>query len=92
MVSIWPTVDKTSENYPEMLQKGFLVRTDRGIRITMDFVADTVFYDTTNPRARNYVWDKVQKNYYDIGVRVFWLDEAEPEYSQYHDFDIYQVL
>lgn len=89
MVSIWPTVDKTSENYPEMLQKGFLVRTDRGVRVTMDFVADTVFFDTTNPRARKYVWEKVQKNYYDIGVRVFWLDEAEPEYSVY-DFDIYR--
>ncbi len=91
MVSIWPTVDKTSENYPEMLQKGFLVRTDRGIRVTMDFVTDTVFFDTTNPGAREYVWKKVKKNYYDIGIRVFWLDEAEPEYSVY-DFDIYRYL
>ncbi|KAL1964474.1 hypothetical protein VTN77DRAFT_6900 [Rasamsonia byssochlamydoides] len=32
MVSIWPTVDKRSENYDEMLAKGFLIRTDRGIR------------------------------------------------------------
>lgn len=91
MVSIWPTVDKTSENYPEMLQKGFLVRTDRGVRVTMEFVADTVFYDTTNPGARDYVWEKVKMNYYDIGVRVFWLDEAEPEYSIY-DFDIYRYF
>ncbi len=91
MVSIWPTVDKTSENYPEMLQKGFLVRTDRGVRVTMEFVADTVFYDTTNPGARDYVWEKVKMNYYDIGVRVLWLDEAEPEYSVY-DFDIYRYF
>ena len=91
MVSIWPTVDKKSENYPEMLQKGFLVRTDRGIRITMDFVTDTVFFDTTNPGARDYVWKKVKKNYYDIGIRVFWLDEAEPEYSVY-DFDIFRYF
>ncbi|MFC5472118.1 TIM-barrel domain-containing protein [Cohnella suwonensis] len=89
MVSIWPTVDKTSEHYPEMLQKGFLVRTERGIRITMDFVADTVFYDTTNAEARGFVWKKVKKNYYDYGIRVFWLDEAEPEYSVY-DFDNYR--
>lgn len=91
MVSIWPTVDKKSENYPEMLQKGFLVRTDRGIRITMEFVTDTVFFDTTNPGARDYVWEKVKKNYYNIGVRVFWLDEAEPEYSVY-DFDNYRYF
>ncbi|MBD0384902.1 glycoside hydrolase family 31 protein [Paenibacillus sedimenti] len=91
MVSIWPTVDKKSENYPEMLQKGFLVRTDRGIRITMEFVADTVFYDTTNPGARDYVWEKVKQNYYDIGIRIFWLDLAEPEYSVY-DFDNYRYF
>ena len=31
----------------------------------------------------------MKKNYYDKGVRVFWLDEAEPEYS-YYDFDNYR--
>ncbi|ANY70029.1 family 31 glucosidase [Paenibacillus sp. BIHB 4019] len=89
MVSIWPTVDKTSENYAEMLQKGYLVRTDRGIRTTMDFLGDTVFYDSTNPGARDHVWKIAKKNYYDKGVRIFWLDEAEPEYSVY-DFDNYR--
>ena len=89
MVSIWPTVDKHSENYKEMLRKGYLVRTDRGIRTTMDFLSDTVFYDATNPAARDFVWQTVKKNYYDKGIKVFWLDEAEPEYSVY-DFDIYR--
>ncbi len=89
MVSVWPTVDKTSENYPEMLQKGYLVRTERGIRTTMDFVADTVFYDPTHPGARDFVWKIAKKNYYDKGIKVFWLDEAEPEYSVY-DFDNYR--
>jgi alpha-D-xyloside xylohydrolase len=89
MVSIWPTVDKTSENYQEMLQKGYLVRVDRGIRTTMDFLGDTVFYDATNPGSRDYVWQTAKKNYYDKGVRIFWLDEAEPEYSIY-DYDLYR--
>ncbi|GMB01143.1 glycoside hydrolase family 31 protein [Pelosinus sp. IPA-1] len=89
MVSIWPTVDKTSENYQEMLQKGYLVRVDRGIRTTMDFLGNTVFYDATNPGSRDYVWQTAKKNYYDKGVRIFWLDEAEPEYSIY-DFDLYR--
>jgi alpha-glucosidase (family GH31 glycosyl hydrolase) len=31
MVSVWPTVDKECENYSEMLQNGYLVRTDRGV-------------------------------------------------------------
>lgn len=89
MVSIWPTVDKTSENYEEMLRKGYLIRTDRGIRTSMDFLGNTVFFDATNPKARQYVWEKAKANYYDKGVRIFWLDEAEPEYSVY-DFDNYR--
>ncbi|RAL64336.1 hypothetical protein DID88_001812 [Monilinia fructigena] len=89
MVSIWPTVDTRSENFDEMLEKGYLVRTDRGIRIVMDFEGDTIHFDSTNPRARKYIWEKAKKNYYDKGIRVFWLDEAEPEYTAY-DFDNYR--
>lgn len=86
MVSIWPTVDKRSENYTEMVERGYLIRVDRGVRTALDFQGDTVHFDATNPGAREYVWDKVRKNYYDKGIKVFWLDEAEPEYAAY-DFD-----
>ena len=89
MVSIWPTVDKTCENYDEMLEKGYLVRTERGFRAGMDFQGVTIHLDTTNPKVREYVWEKVKKNYYDLGIKIFWLDEAEPEYSVY-DFDNYR--
>lgn len=89
MVSIWPTVDKRSENYEEMVARGLLVRTDRGIRTTMNLEGETVHYDATNPRARDYVWNKSKMNYYDKGIHVFWLDEAEPEYNVY-DFDNYR--
>ncbi|KAJ2965946.1 hypothetical protein NQ176_g10375 [Zarea fungicola] len=81
MVSIWPTVDKRSENYTEMVERGYLIRVDRGVRTALDFQGDTVHFDATNPGAREYVWDKVRKNYYDKGIKVFWLDEAEPEYA-----------
>jgi alpha-D-xyloside xylohydrolase len=89
MVSIWPTVDTKSKNYEEMLEKGYLIRTDRGFRIGMDFQGNTIHYDATNPGARSYLWEKARKNYYSKGIRVFWLDEAEPEYSVY-DFDNYR--
>lgn len=89
MVSIWPTVDKLSENYEEMVEHGYLIRTDRGIRTAMDFQGDTVHADFTNPGARDYVWKKAKANYWDKGIRVFWLDEAEPEYTAY-DFDNYR--
>ena len=89
MVSIWPTVDHRSENYDEMVEKGYLIRTDRGHRIAMDFHGNTAHFDATNPEARKYVWEKVKKNYYDRGIKIFWLDEAEPEYT-YYDFDLYR--
>ncbi len=89
MVSIWPTVDRESENYEEMLEKGYLIRTERGFRTGLNFEGATVHYDATNPDAREYLWGKVKENYYDKGIQVFWLDEAEPEYTAY-DFDNYR--
>lgn len=89
MVSVWPTVDKTCENYEEMLEKGYLIRTERGFRVGLDFQGATIHFDATNPQARQYVWEKAKKNYYEKGIRTFWLDEAEPEYSVY-DFDNYR--
>ena len=52
MVSVWPQVALTSENYEEMLQQGLLVRAEYGEQIGMRFVEDSMFFDATNPRAR----------------------------------------
>lgn len=89
MVSIWPTVDYRSENFDEMMEKGYLIRTDRGFRIVMPFQGNTIHFDATNPEARDYVWNKAKQNYYNKGIKTFWLDEAEPEYRVY-DFDNYR--
>ena len=83
MVSVWPQVSLGSENYAEMQQQGLLVRAEYGEQIGMRFVEDSMFFDATNPRVRDYVWKKIKKNYYDYGIRIFWLDEAEPEYGTY---------
>ena len=89
MVSIWPTVENKSENFPEMLEKGLLIRHDRGVRVAMQCNDDITHFDATNPESRAFVWSKAKQHYYDRGIKVFWLDEAEPEYSIY-DFDIYR--
>lgn len=89
MVSIWPTVDRVSENYAEMKEKGLLIRCDRGVQVGLDFMSPTIHYDATNPAARAFVWSKAKQNYYNKGVKIFWLDEAEPEYTAY-DFDNYR--
>lgn len=86
MVSVWPTIEFGSENYKEMLERGLLIRNDRGPSNHTEFVHPAVFYDATNPEAREFVWNVVKKNYYDKGIRLFWLDEAEPEFMLY-DYD-----
>jgi len=86
MVSVWPSVNLNSSNYAEMLQDGLLVRTELGIQGHM-FIPDAFpkgatpisYYDSTNPAARRYIWEKVKQNYYDIGIKVWWLDACEPE-------------
>ena len=89
VVSVWPTIDERSENYGLMAENGYLVDADRGCGYHMSWMGNTVFYDATNPGAQEYVWEKCKENYYDKGIRVFWLDEAEPEYGPY-DFDNYR--
>lgn len=89
MVSVWPQVDWRSENYEEMKQQGLLVKSNSGIDVQMLFHGNNVFMDPTNPRTRDYVWEKVKKNYADLGIRTFWLDEAEPEFTGY-DYETYR--
>lgn len=91
MVSVWPTVDERSENYEEMKQQGLLAKTNSGVDVQKIFHGNNAFMDATNPRTRRYVWEKCRKNYADLGIRTFWLDEAEPNFSV-SDFDNYRYF
>jgi alpha-D-xyloside xylohydrolase len=99
MVSIWPTVNRNSESFPEMAERGLLAQTEHGVQAHMGITDTTpegfslvTFYDATNPEARAYVWEKVKKNYLDNGVRVFWLDADEPELVPIHADNIRYAL
>lgn len=89
MVSVWPQIDLRSENFEEMKERNLLVKPEMGVNISMTFGGDSLFFDATNPEARKFVWEKCKKNYYDHGIRIFWLDEAEPEFGVY-DFENYR--
>lgn len=89
MVSIWPQVSVESENYERFRSDNLLVRSERGLDLHMSFGGPSAFLDGTNAEARSTMWDIVRRNYHDAGVRLFWLDEAEPEYGVY-DFDAYR--
>jgi alpha-D-xyloside xylohydrolase len=89
MVSVWPQVSVQSENFAAFKKDNLLVKTERGHGVQMSFQGPSMFLDATNPRARERAWEIIRRNYHDLGIKVFWLDEAEPEYGVY-DFDNYR--
>ncbi len=91
MVSVWPSVDKKSSNYYEMDQKGLISTTDTGSVQTYDYQGDCGTVDYFNPEAREFVWNKCKQNYKDLGIDLFWLDNAEPDSTTY-DFDNYRYF
>ena len=83
MVSVWPSVDKKSENFGPMMDRGLLIHTERGAVQTYDYQGDCMEIDALNPETRKYVWEVCKKNYYDLGVDGFWLDNSEPDFAVY---------
>jgi alpha-D-xyloside xylohydrolase len=86
MVSVWPSVNPASGNWAELRERDLLVGTEFGLVANTtwtdkpsDVPADVAFYDATNPEARQFVWDEVERNYGRYGIDVFWLDACEPE-------------
>lgn len=91
MVSIWPTVSPLSENYERLRDGGMLIGTDQGTEFQgsirdkgMAKPMPIAFYDPTNPDTREFVWSTIRKNYFDLGVRVWWLDSCEPDINPGH--------
>ena len=89
IVSVWPSVDRRSENFEPMMERGMLIRTERGAAQTYDYQGDCVEIDPFNPETRQYIWEVCRKNYYDLGIDGFWLDNSEPDYGVY-DFENYR--
>ena len=91
IVSVWPSVDRKSENFYPMMDRGLLIKTERGAAQTYDYQGDCVEIDPFNPETRKYVWEVCKKNYYDFGIDAFWLDNSEPDYGVY-DFENYRYF
>lgn len=89
VVSVWPSVDRRSENFGPMMDRGLLIQTERGAAQTYDYQGDCVEIDPFNPETREYVWEVCKRNYKDLGIDAFWLDNSEPDYGVY-DFDHYR--
>ncbi|MBE6753456.1 MAG: hypothetical protein E7559_03760 [Ruminococcaceae bacterium] len=79
VVSVWPTINPKSINWKTMNDRNLIVRTEKGQYGMFEFHGQQAYVDTTNPEARDYLWNCIRENYYKYGIHNFWLDQSEPE-------------
>jgi alpha-D-xyloside xylohydrolase len=89
MISPWTLVDEKSENFAYMRTHGLFTGSIGGKKDTVGFGGPKYQYDPTNPEAAKYLWSKWKQNYFDLGIRTFWLDPCD-EFHEIADYD--QVL
>jgi len=71
MISAWAMMDSTSENFKQMVQKGYEI-------------PNTQVYDPTNPAAQDFFWNQFVGKLFAQGWDAFWLDSSEPEEAWPH--------
>ncbi|MET7399477.1 TIM-barrel domain-containing protein [Dactylosporangium sp. NPDC005572] len=95
-VSVWPSVSPLSPNHAHMRDAGMLVATEAGAPAHAewpdlpgdDAAVGVAFYDATDARARDFLWERLHDNYYRAGIRAFWLDACEPEMRPGHPHNL----
>jgi alpha-D-xyloside xylohydrolase len=78
MISIWPFFEPGSANYNFMESKGWFVDKFKYAKPPYHTNGMAV-YDATDPEARKYYWDQVNKGLFSIGADAWWMDTTEPE-------------
>jgi len=76
MISVWPYFDPGTATYADMDRRGFFI--DR-TKVRAYHPAGMAVYDATNPAARAYYWNLIDKSLFQIGADAWWLDTTEPE-------------
>ncbi|MSS77825.1 glycosyl hydrolase family 31 [Anaerococcus sp. WCA-380-WT-2B] len=82
MVSVWPTVARKSENFQYYNKNSLLLDGENSKIFNGKYILDF-----SKKLANEFVVDKLQKNYIDKGVDLFWADQAEPEMDEYNHFN-----
>jgi alpha-D-xyloside xylohydrolase len=82
LISVWPRFEKESRYFDLLASKGWLLRDKDGNPV--DGLAERsdragALIDSTNPKAREWYWDRIRDNIAARGFDWFWLDETEPD-------------
>jgi alpha-D-xyloside xylohydrolase len=88
MISPWILVSPKSENFQHMKANNMFITSRDGKKDTVNFSGAAYQYDPTNPEAGKFLWSKWKQNYFDLGIRTFWLDPAD----DFHEIDDYDQI
>ena len=78
MISIWPFFEPGSTNYDYMDKQGWFVDKFKFAKPPYH-TSGMAVYDATNPDARKFYWDQVNKGLFSLGLDAWWMDTTEPE-------------
>ena len=82
IVSIWPRYETSGRYFNELDAKGYLLKDKDGKTVDgLPFRSDRTggLLDATNPKARQWFWEKSRDNILAHGFDYPWLDETEPD-------------
>ncbi|WP_135555881.1 glycoside hydrolase family 31 protein [Paenibacillus cymbidii] len=65
MISIWPNMDKSSENYLEMKERDCLLQNSN-------------IYNAFSDESRSLYWKQVDEGLFSQGIDAWWCDSSEP--------------
>jgi alpha-D-xyloside xylohydrolase len=65
MISVWPNMNSTTDDYREMLDADCLLN-------------DLATYDAFDEKARKLYWEQAEKGLFDRGFEAWWCDSTEP--------------
>jgi len=78
MISVWPFFEPGSAVYDDMDKRGWFVDKFKFAKPPYH-TSGMAVYDATNPEARKYYWQLMDKALFNIGIDAWWLDTTEPE-------------
>ncbi len=82
IISIWPRYETSGRYFNELDAKGYLLKDKDGKTVDgLPFRSDRTggLIDATNPKARQWFWEKSRDNILAHGFDYPWLDETEPD-------------
>jgi alpha-D-xyloside xylohydrolase len=82
IISIWPRYETAGRYFNELDAKGYLLKDKDGKSVDgLPFRSDRTggLIDATNPKARQWFWEKSRDNILSHGFDYPWLDETEPD-------------